>query len=180
MPRLFVAIDPPESLRAELSRLGRDLAGSRATPPEQLHLTLRFIGEVDEATGEQLSEALGTVQAAGFDLTPRGVGFFPNARRPRIAWAGFERSELLEALQAAVETAIRRCGLAPETEAFRPHVTLARIRRPDPRAARAWLAAHHEFDAPAFAVEEVSLYSSELRPTGALHRRVARCRLATN
>ncbi len=132
---------------------------------------------MDEPTAERLSTALGGIHAPGFELTPRGLGFFPNVRRPRIAWVGFEASEPLRRLQAAVEAAVRACGLEPEGKTFHPHLTLARIGRPDRRTAQAWLEAHADFAAPPFQVSECHLCSSELLPLGALHRRRASFRL---
>jgi 2'-5' RNA ligase len=171
VPRLFVALEPPEDLRRALSRLGADLTGARPTRPEQLHLTLRFLGELDETTTAGLTEALEDIDQAAFELTPAGVGCFPNPRRPSVAWAGVQDSSPLTTLQAAVEAAARACGLAPETKVFHPHFTVARFRQPNPRAAKTWLAAHADFVAPAFRTGEFSLWASELRPQGARHRR---------
>lgn len=170
VPRLFVALEPPDALRVELSRLGRALAGARPTPPEQLHLTLRFVGEVDAPTPEQLPEALSTLRAPAFELTPRGVGCFPNARRATVAWAGLAESPQLMRLQAAVEARVASCGLEAESKPFRPHFTVARLRRPDPHGLRVWLDAHAGFSGPAFPVTRVQLWASELRPSGARHR----------
>ena len=128
---------------------------------------------MDEPTAERLSAAFAGIHAPGFELTPRGVGFFPNARRPRIAWVGFEESEPLRRLQAAVEAAIRDSGLEPESKRFHPHVTVTRTKRPSPQAAQAWLGAHGDFETPPFPVGDFHLCSSELRPEGARHRRRA-------
>lgn len=180
MPRLFVALDLPESLRSELSRLGRAVEAARPTPLEQLHVTLRFLGEVDEELGGRFAAEAAGLRAPAFELTPSGLGCFPNARRPRIAWAGFEPCQPLLELQAAMETLSRDCGLEPETKPFRPHVTLARWKRPDRRAAVGWLEEQGDFAAPPFLVTRFHLYSSVLHPSGAEHRRLRSFGLRTS
>jgi len=127
VPRLFVAVDLPEEVRRELSSLCCGLPGARWLPPEQLHLTLRFIGEVDPETGRSVAEALDDVALTPFSLRLRGLGFFPPRGQPRVLWAGVERSEALSRLQRRVETVLTRAGLAPEGRKFMAHVTLARL-----------------------------------------------------
>jgi 2'-5' RNA ligase len=173
VPRLFVALDLPESLRAELTLLALGLAGARPTAPEQLHLTLRFVGEVAPATADDVRQALSAVRAASFPLAPRGVGCFPRRRDPRVAWVGFEPSDELEGLQRRIERVLVREGIPPDGRRFHPHVTVARMKGASTRPAAAWLEEHQGFRHSPFEVGDFHLYSSILRPHGAVHRRLA-------
>jgi 2'-5' RNA ligase len=178
--RLFVAIDLPLELRERLAALSRSVPGARGTKAGQLHLTLRFAGELDEEGASALRAGLAGVAAAAagsFELTVRGVGAFPRRRDPRVVWAGLAPSEELDALHGLVEKAAVAAGLEPERKRFRPHLTLARLRRADTRAVGAWLDEHAGLEEPPFAVEELTLFSSELRPSGAVHRVLAAWRL---
>lgn len=172
MSRLFVAIDPPAALRERLARLSAGVPGSRGVRAEQVHLTLRFAGELDPGAAEALRAGLAGAAAATapFEATVRGVGAFPKRRDPRVVWAGLAPSGELAALHERVEAAAVAAGLPAERRRFRPHLTLARLRRPDARAVGAWLDRHAELAEPPFAVGELVLFASELRPEGARHR----------
>ncbi len=173
MIRLFVGIGLPESLGERLTDLRGQIPGARWVPSENLHITLRFIGEVDEDTAVDLDSVLARVDAPSFGVAMRGVGHFESRGQVRSLWAGVERDPALDHLQARVETACQRAGLAPEGRKFHPHVTLARCR--DTRAARitGFLADHGGFRAPAFPVGAFALYSSTLGRGGAVYIREA-------
>ncbi len=173
MPRLFVALDVPESVKIRMETLFEAEKGVRWVRPGQVHLTLRFIGEVDEATTAAIAERLRSVRAAPFPLHVGGVGVFPGRRRPRVLWVGADGGDGLAALHARVETAVREAGTAPDEKPFRPHLTLARLRRPDPAWVRAFLAEHRDFDTEPFPVTRFHLYESRLLPEGAEHHRLA-------
>lgn len=140
------------------------LPGLRRVPPEQLHLTLRFIGTGHPAA--DLCAALTAVSAPPLALALSGVG-----RWPGVLWAGLQPSVAPAELQQRVNQALLTCGLAPETRPFRPHITLARFpaRRPPPRL-NTWLHAHRALHTPPAMVQDFCLYASELTPTGARYR----------
>lgn len=122
--RLFAAIAIPEDLHPGLRALQRDLAGAAWRPPEAFHLTLRFFGEIDEPTAHDLDAECARLREAPFEMRLVGVGSF-GGREPHAVWAGVEAPEALARLASGCERAARRCGLAPETRPFTPHVTLA-------------------------------------------------------
>lgn len=146
---------------------------------EQLHLTLRFIGEVDRGLEAPLAReiAAATAELPGFPVRLRAAGVFPSHRRARVLWVGVEETPALAALQRSVEEAVVRAGVAPDPRPFRPHVTVGRIRRPPPPVGLAGAIARVRFEATVD-VRRVSLMRSELLPRGARHTEVAACRLA--
>ncbi len=177
MPRLFVAIDLPEAARETLRVLRTDLDGARWTPPAQYHLTLAFLGEVEPERTAAITEALEQVAGAPLELRLQGLNVFPSRRRPRVLVAGVERAEALTALHARVEAAMEALGFAPENRAFRPHVTVARLKAPPLAELRAYLRrrqdlGHQDLKA-AWRADRFHLYESVLRPEGAVHRRRA-------
>lgn len=172
--RLFVALDFPPSLREALAPLFREkIPGAKWTSPEQLHLTLRFLGECPDETFEALRSGLREIAAPSFPLALQGVGTFPNPQRPRVLWAGLEAGPELYALQNQVEALAQALGLPPETKAFSPHLTLARLKFPAPAETARFLMKFHGLRGPAFRVEEFHLYSSRLSPKAAEHRKEA-------
>jgi RNA 2',3'-cyclic 3'-phosphodiesterase len=174
MPRLFLAIDLPPPLRARLADLCQGVSGARWLPEEQLHLTVRFLGGVEEAALPGLRRALAGVRASAFRLAVAGVGTFPPASgrgAARVLWAGVAPPEPLLTLRAAIDEAL---GPDPEAAArgFSPHVTLARFRdRPGPELP-AFLEAHARLASEPFPVDAFHLYESQLGPRGARHTRL--------
>lgn len=160
--RLFVALGLPEAVSTQLTGLIGGIPGARWVPPENLHLTLRFIGEVEPWRAEEVDEALAGIRARPFDLVLNGLGLFEKAGRINALWVGVERSEALLRLQAKVETALQRVGLDPERRRFAPHVTLARTERAPPDKLISFVQAHNLFRAPVMRVEEFCLFSSKL------------------
>jgi len=125
MHRLFVAIRPPEDIRDLLLDAMDDSADFRWQSEEQLHLTLRFVGEVDRPMADDLAAELGRIHSAPFDLRINGTGRFEQ-RSSGALWAGVEPREAVAALAAKIERACLGVGLEPERRAFHPHITLAR------------------------------------------------------
>jgi len=163
MVRLFVALDLPEAVRDRLRLLtGMKLPGARWRQPEQMHLTLRFVGEVDHGQADDIDAALAGISAPGFELTFGGVGVFETGRRVHALWAGVERNPALEHLRAKVESAVVRAGCAPERRKFSPHVTLARLDQPDAAKLGEFLHAHGLFRLGPVPVEHFTLFSSWL------------------
>ncbi|HBI16079.1 MAG TPA: RNA 2',3'-cyclic phosphodiesterase [Desulfobulbaceae bacterium] len=169
MPRLFVAIDFPRGIRERLGALCSGLPGARWVEPEQLHLTLRFIGEVDGGVLILVQDILGEVRAGAFSMRLEGIGFFPPRGGPRVVWVGIRKNEQLRRLHDRIESVLVRAGLAPEDRKFAPHITLARLKNtPAPRIG-AYLAQHGLFSTEEFPVNEFLLYSSVLNSRGARH-----------
>jgi RNA 2',3'-cyclic 3'-phosphodiesterase len=168
--RLFIALSLPEPVRNALATLPTRLTGVNWTRPEQLHVTLRFIGEIAESAIAGMAERLASVQVASFLLPVEGVGTFPANRPPRVVWIGTGSGHpRLFQLRQRVDDALLSSGLNLDVRTFHPHVTLARCTENAGASLTQWLATHEHFAAPPFRVESFDLYSSELRPGGAVH-----------
>ncbi len=161
--RLFVALDLPSSLRTRLSWMSGGLQGARWVPPENYHITLRFIGDLPGFRAEEVDHALAALRAPGFTMQLSGVGTFAKGGRVHALWAGVERNASLDFLQSKVETALQRAGLERERRRFAPHVTLARLDDgvPEQKVA-AWVQGHNLFRADPVPVEHFTLFSSRL------------------
>ena len=167
--RLFVAIDLPAGIRDRLSLMSCGLPGARWVRTEQLHLTLRFIGEVDGAMFQAIREALAGVRGRSFAMQLAGVGYFPPRKRPRVVWVGIRENEDLVRLRNRIESSLVRAGLAPEQRKFSPHITLARLNRTPVARVGRYLEEHGLFRSPEFRVQRFRLYSSVLGRGGATH-----------
>jgi len=167
--RLFVAIDPPPEIREQLTTICCGLPDARWVPPEQLHLTLCFIGEVSGAAFLDVKEALAEIKTAPFALRLQGVGFFPPRGQPRVVWAGIATSEPLAILQRKITTRLFALGLEPENRKFSPHLTLARLNQTPPSKVGRYLEEHGLFATAEFVVDRFLLYSSVLGRKGASH-----------
>lgn len=166
--RLFVALAIPDAVAASLLMLESGVPGARWQEREQLHLTLRFIGEVDGRDAASVDDALAALSAPRFTLQLKGVGEF-GGKQPRALWAGVARNEALTHLQKKIETALQRIGRPPETRKYIPHVTLARLRATSPGRVMDFLVDHALYQSLAFEIAEFVLYSSELTPNGSLY-----------
>ena len=169
MIRLFTAIEIPEAVRTRFSFLQGGVPGARWSPVENLHLTLRFIGEVDERVAGDIDDMLNALEAPAFALTLKGAGEF-GGRDPHALWIGVAPNEALMRLAAKIESALQRMGLAAETRKYAPHVTLARLRDAPIAKVRAFLAAHAFFDSGPFPVRAFALFSSYPSSNGSLYR----------
>jgi len=127
MPRLFTAIEIPEAVRQRLALVRASLSGAKWIEPDNMHITLRFAGDLDGRSADEFADALAGVCAKPLPITIAGVGAF-GGRDPRVLWAGVEASHELHALYRANDRAARSAGLEPMQHAFKPHVTLARLR----------------------------------------------------
>jgi 2'-5' RNA ligase len=179
--RAFIAIEIPDVVKAKLMALSEELrqCGVKASwvKPENMHLTLRFLGEVSDAQVNELRVRLRQccVDTPSLDLSMKGVGVFPNPNRPRVLWAGVEAGDAvsLRQLQSQVEKAVRAVGLAPNNKAFHPHITLGRLS--ESRPSEPLLAALNRaeiFAGDDFHVGSVALFSSVLDKKGAVHTRI--------
>jgi len=167
MIRLFAAVEIPAEIAEGLARRQQGLPRARWHAAEKLHVTLRFFGEVTEAVAADLDEQLAAISASPFDLTLKGVGAFGEGQDVRAVWAGVEPNAALDHLAGRCESAARRAGLPPEGRPYRPHVTLAYLRRPDPDRVGAWIAGHNLLHSPPFRVSWFGLWSSWLAKDGA-------------
>lgn len=173
MIRLFVAVALPDGQRRELARLCSGVREVRWVPEENMHLTLRFIGEVEEPRVTEISDALGRVEGERFMLTLSGVGHFKSGRVIRSLWAGTDPCDALVQLQGRIDNALRRAGIAPDGRRFTPHISLARLRNGSARQVAAWIEANSLFRATPFTVDHFVLFESYLSHTGAIYSPVA-------
>lgn len=160
MIRLFVGLSLPEEVQASLSGLCAGVPGARWEPPENLHITLRFIGEVELGQAEDIDGQLSRLHMPGFAMTLATVDHFGPGDKARALYVGVERNEQLMRLQSKIENALQRVGMPPESRKFIPHVTLARLNgTPAPRV-QFFREAHNLFRAGPIPVSEFILYSS--------------------
>ena len=167
--RLFVALPLPEEVAQSLLLIQGGVPGARWQTRDQLHLTLRFIGEVDNQTAIMLDEALAGIHAPAFEIQLHAVGQF-GGKHIHSIWAGVRKNGALDHLQRKVDSAIRRIGEPQDQHKFTPHVTLARMRHPEPGKALEWLTHHALFTSAEFTVGAFQLYSSKLTSDGSIYR----------
>jgi len=162
--RLFVGIALPEDIRARMAMLESGIPGAKWVRQENLHVTLRFIGEVDGGAAHDIDAALAAVRAPAFPLAFAGLGCFDRKGKVHTLWAAVEPSESLLRLQAKIESSLVRARLDPERRKFKPHAALARMRNgvaPGHKIG-AWLEANNRFAAGPFEVDRFVLYRSHL------------------
>lgn len=168
--RLFVAVEIPTPVKAQLVALATPIPDATWVKPQAIHLTLRFLGDgIDPIRLTPIKKALASVNAAPFTVTLHGVGRFPPGKRPaRVLWAGVAEQPALLTLQAAVEQALNVVGFEPEARPFSPHITLARLKGEGSVAP--FLQKHGAFRAEPFTASEFYLVSSVLTPQGPNYR----------
>jgi len=178
MPRLFIAVDLPERIRDDISSIYEAIPGAKWTEDAQLHLTLRFIGDVSSETAERVQSALKSIHAPSFTKNLKGVGFFPPRKTPRVLWCGIAPNEELMRLQNRIErTLVAAAGVNQEDRKFSPHITVARLNNSPAERLAAFLSANALFETEPFLISEFHLYSSHLRREGALHIKEATYKL---
>ena len=180
--RLFTGLDLPAEVVGNLERLLerlRPAARIQWSVPANLHVTTKFIGEWPDQRLAELQDALGTIPARPpIAVRIHELGFFPNARSPRVFWCGIEAPGLAE-LAAETDRASSSLGIAGETRPFTPHLTLARIKdRLDPEPLRQAIAALSSLEFGGFEARRFFLYRSQLRPTGSVYTKLAEFPLA--
>jgi len=168
MLRLFVGVEFPPELKLRLSLLCTGVTGARWVDPGNLHLTLRFIGEITEDVAADVDEALALLKAPRFALQLAGTGVF-GGNRPNALWVGVDRDPALVKLRDKIEQALIRVGLPPEQRKFVPHVTLARLRDPVLDELGHFLAAHARFRAEPLRVDHFSLIASFPTKAGSVY-----------
>jgi 2'-5' RNA ligase len=173
MLRLFVGIDLPPELKLSLSLMASGVPGAKWVDPGNYHLTLRFIGEIDEGAAEDVDAALRLIRAPRFELTLATVNHFGR----RQLWVGVERNDALQHLHQKIETALSRLGFAPDEHRYTPHVTLARLKGTSEERVQAYIMAHALYRALSFPVDHFSLIASYLTKSGSIYEDQADYRL---
>lgn len=169
--RLFIAIELPAYIRDALDRIQAGIPGAKWVLPENLHLTLRFLGDADGMQAEDLAYELARIDMNSFEIGLDGVGHFAGGAGVKSVWMGVAPQEPLIALHGKVERACRRAGFPGGRQAFKPHITLARFRYPpEIGRTRRFLERYGRFRREPFRVSGFSLFSSELRPEGPIYR----------
>ena len=159
MPRLFTGLAVPGDIARDLEALRGGVPGARWIGPENFHITLRFIGDIDDALARDLTVALAAVRGTPFEIRLSGIGVF-GARRPRAVWAGVEACAALTALQQRIEQVCVAAGLEPARRKYTPHVTLARLKGVNPGDAQTFAALHGLYRSASFRIEDFVLYSA--------------------
>lgn len=174
--RLFVALTPPEPVRAELADLAEDLEGARWVPADNLHLTLRFIGDADDEKRERIEAALARVRVEPFVLPVGELGVFPPRGPAKVLWAGVGGGHTrLWQLRKQVDEALLSVDLTIDVRTFAPHFTVARLGETvEPKRLGKYLHRHRNFEAPPFRVASFALYASDAQPGRAPAYRVVR------
>lgn len=182
--RAFIAVDLSPELQQALARLMQDLQQRmgqfplRWVPPENIHLTLKFLGDISVRNLRLIQEMLAREAALypPFEFSAGTLGAFPNTRHPRVIWVGIQAPRVLYNLQESIERVMARLGYPPDTRPFLPHLTLARISRTaraeDIRALGLLLRKEQVGYLGSTRVDEIHLYQSDLRPTGAVYTRL--------
>jgi len=169
--RLFLAAKLPDYIHEALDGLREELPGVRWVEREQLHLTLKFLGEVEEARLGTIEDALAGLDVERFFLPLEGVGKFPKRGATRVLWAGLGRGHpRLFQLHKLVNDQLFQHGFEPDKRIFHPHLTLARCGDVPANQLKAWLRRYAGFEAAPFTVSQFHLYSSKLLPGGPLYR----------
>lgn len=169
MIRTFIAVPVPQTIRYILHSMGRGLPGARPVPEEQIHLTLRFIGEVEGGLFYDIKESLSDIRHPAFTMGIKGVGHFPPRGKPRVIWAGVTAQEKLLALRNSVEKQLSSCGIPPENRKFTAHITLARLKDTHLKRIGEFLSGNSFLEMDEFPVRDFHLYSSKLTGRGAIH-----------
>jgi RNA 2',3'-cyclic 3'-phosphodiesterase len=165
--RLFIAVDLPAPVKDQLSALCVGVPGAKWVGRSQLHLTLRFIGEVDTSRRDAIKTALAAIKSAPFTMTLQGTGRFPPRGAARVLWVGVRVPPPLTHLYDQVERTLVSLGLPPEDRGFSPHITVARLKTPPhPETIERYLGKHKSFQTDPIAVDSFILYSSVLAPQG--------------
>jgi 2'-5' RNA ligase len=168
MHRLFVAIRPPAPVRARLLAVMGGVAGARWQAEDQLHLTLRFIGEVDRHLARDVDAALSGIHHPRFSIALNGLGGFERRGEPVTLWAGVAPHEPLHALHKKIDQALVRVGVEPDRRAYMPHITVARLPR-GTGPVGSLIEQSGGISGPPFEVGEFCLYESRLTPEGPVY-----------
>jgi 2'-5' RNA ligase len=175
MARLFIALALPDAVRAQVGRLRDRSEGIHWAPPEQYHVTMRFLGEVPPDREPEMNDRLAAVAVEPFVLPVEGVGVFPPKGPPRVVWAGTGRGHpRLHQLRQRIDDALLAAGLDFDVRTFHPHITLGRGLDEAGPAVKGWLLRNEAFVAAPFLIDGFGVYASEQLPEGSVHTLVRR------
>lgn len=169
MIRLFIAINIPEIVKMQIDGMGRSIKNCKPVPEEQLHLTLKFIGDVEGSKALDIHEALEETPSSPFSIKIKGVGVFPPRGTPRVLWAGISPEDQVTRLRNSIESRLATISIPREKQKFSPHITLARLKNSPLQQLHDYLAGNAFLETKEFQVDSFSLYSSQLTPKGAIH-----------
>jgi len=158
--RLFTGLELPSDIALDLNFMQGGIMGARWIDRESFHITLRFIGDIDDAMGRDVADALDDAEIRPFSISIKGIDVF-GGNKPHAIIARIDENAELSRLQAAQERICQSLGLAPEGRKYIPHVTLARLRDPDPHALRAFIESHALYRSRPFVIERFMLFSSK-------------------
>ena len=177
MIRLFVGLPLPDGVIARLQIMCSGLPGARWVEPTNMHVTLRFIGEIDERGTEEIDYLLAGVSSDSFHMKLQGLGTFGQGHKIRALWVGVVPSPPLNHLQAKVESAVVRSGWPPEKRKFAPHVTLARFSRPESSRIQSFVEGNNLFQTGPFRMDQFTLFESRLGGNGPVYAPLAQYEL---
>ncbi len=172
MPRLFIALHLPQTVKSGLMRLKTTIPTARWSDERQFHLTLRFLGDIANNQVGQIESALSHIALPTFEMSLNGVGCFPeNINKPtRVLWAGISAPKTLFDLQKQIEIAMIGAGFGEADKPFNPHITLARLKTAKPLGAvKSFLDANRDYASELFQVTQFALVESRLDPRGAVY-----------
>jgi 2'-5' RNA ligase len=169
MIRLFVAIPLPGSVKDQIALLAGGVPGAKWTDRDNMHLTLRFIGEVAENRMADIHHGLSRVRHPPFEIAVAGIGTFKQGRNATLLWVGVDRNDALHQLHDKIEQALKREGVESDGRRYSPHITLARLQRAPEARLAAFVAAYNLFRLPPFAVQSFVLFSSFLSSSRAIY-----------
>ena len=174
MPRLFTALDLPGDVRLDIADTYYAMLGARWVAVDNLHITLRFIGVVNEGDVADIAHALEMVEHAPFTVSLKGVGYFPPRKKPNLLWVGITPNESLQRLRARVDRAITNAGFGHEERKFHPHITVARLSDESPLTRIGqFLSSNSLFKSAGIAVTQFHLYTSTPTAEGTCYQKIA-------
>lgn len=167
--RCFLAVDLPDEVKRVLKSLEDFLEGVKTVPVHQMHLTIRFLGDVEKKRLHLLNDELKEIRLPRFKMNINGVGFFPGMRNPRVVWAGVEENAHLQKLYDLIEDKVTSFGLKPEKRDFKPHITLGRVKYLKKKVLREFISRYQEIEINGIEVNDFILFRSILSENGAKH-----------
>ncbi len=167
MLRLFVAVDPPDTIKQQLLLLNRSISGARWQNLEQIHITINFIGEVNNSQLPPIKDALASIKAEPIELNINGVDYFGSNRQPRTLYAKVVPNPELGKLKKQINDALSDIDIKIEKQKFKPHITLARLKQTSYQSVGEFIQQEALFKTESFWLDEFHLFSSKLKPEGA-------------
>jgi 2'-5' RNA ligase len=167
--RLFIAVPLPVEVKEALFKLREPIEGVRWRNPEQMHLTLKFLGDTPRQEINQLQKELNAITADPFSVDLEGAGQFPLTGPPRVLWVGVASNNQLIQLHKEVEQLCSNIGFPPEDRDFYPHITLGRVTDGTETEVESLIERYSDFQIKDIPVDRVVLYESQLQPDGAVH-----------